>query len=75
VARTLRRLAPEANGVEVLGPAPAPLTVMRGRYRWRLLVRAKRTVNLQAFMQTWLRAARPKGSLRIDIDIDPYSFL
>lgn len=75
LARTLRRLAPEANGVEVLGPAPAPLTVMRGRYRWRLLVRAKRDVNLQAFMQTWLRAARPKGSLRIDIDIDPYSFL
>jgi primosomal protein N' (replication factor Y) len=75
LARKLASLAPLAEGVELLGPAPAPLAVLRGRHRWRLLARAKRDVNLQDYLRTWLRPAKPKGSLRIDIDIDPYSFL
>jgi primosomal protein N' (replication factor Y) len=74
-ARKLASLAPLAEGVELLGPAPAPLAVLRGRHRWRLLARAKREVNLQGYLRTWLAPAQPKGSLRIDIDIDPYSFL
>jgi len=64
-----------AAGVELLGPAPAPIAVIRGRHRWRLLARAARQVNLQAFIRAWLSHARAKGSLRIDIDIDPYQFL
>ena len=75
LARRIASLAPVAAGVELLGPAPAPIGVLRGRHRWRLLVRARREVNLQAFIRAWLKDARPRGSLRIDIDIDPYNFL
>jgi primosomal protein N' (replication factor Y) len=74
-ARKVASVAPVAAGVELLGPAPAPIAVVRGRHRWRLLVRAERQVNLQAFMRAWLSRARAKGSLRIDVDIDPYQFL
>ncbi len=74
-ARRIASLAPAAAGVELLGPAPAPIAVVRGRHRWRLLARAGRGVNLQAFVRAWLRDVRPKGSLRIDIDVDPYNFL
>jgi primosomal protein N' (replication factor Y) len=74
-ARKIAGLAPGAEGVELLGPAPAPIAVLRGRHRWRLLVRAHRDMNVQAFMRDWLRSARPKGSIKLDVDIDPYSFL
>jgi primosomal protein N' (replication factor Y) len=74
-ARRLARHAPAAAGVELLGPAPAPITVLRGRHRWRFLARARREVNLQAFLAAWLKEVEVKGSLRVDIDIDPYQFL
>jgi primosomal protein N' (replication factor Y) (superfamily II helicase) len=74
-ARKVAGLAPSAEGVELLGPAPAPIAVLRGRHRWRLLVRVRREVNVQAFIRGWLAAAKPKGSLKVEVDIDPYSFL
>ena len=75
LARQVASLAPAGEGVAVLGPAPAPLALIRGRHRWRLLVRARREVNIQAYLQTWLGGIKPKGSLRVDVDIDPYTFL
>jgi primosomal protein N' (replication factor Y) len=75
LARGIARIAPPAEGVELLGPAPAPLAVIKGRHRWRLLVRSRRGVNIQAFVRSWLEDVTPKGSLRVDVDIDPYQFL
>jgi primosomal protein N' (replication factor Y) (superfamily II helicase) len=74
-ARALARAAPHMPGVTVLGPAPAPLAVLRGRHRRRLLVQAERTVNLQAVLREWLAKVRFAGSVRLQVDIDPYSFL
>jgi primosomal protein N' (replication factor Y) len=74
-ARKIAGLAPGAAGVELLGPAPSPIAVLRGRHRWRLLVRARREFNIQAFMRDWLQSIKPKGSLKVEVDIDPYSFL
>jgi primosomal protein N' (replication factor Y) len=62
-------------GVAVLGPAPAPLAVLRGRHRRRLLVQAERGINLQAVLREWLTKVRFAGSTRLQVDIDPYSFL
>ena len=74
-ARALVLAAPVAEGIQVLGPAPAPITMMRGRHRIRLLVKAKRDVNLQAFLGSWLKDVKPKGSLALQVDVDPYNFL
>jgi primosomal protein N' (replication factor Y) len=74
-AGALARAAPQLPGVSVLGPAPAPLAVLRGRHRRRFLVKAARQVNLQAAMRAWLSRVRLGGSARLQIDIDPYSFL
>jgi primosomal protein N' (replication factor Y) len=74
-ARALARAGPHMPGVTVLGPAPAPLTVLRGRHRRRLLVQAERGVNLQALLREWLAKVRFAGSTRLQVDIDPYSFL
>jgi primosomal protein N' (replication factor Y) len=76
VAREVRARAPEASRIEVLGPAEAPIAVIRGRHRWRLLVKAPRDVDVQAYLRAWLGALPPlKGDLRLSVDIDPYSFL
>ncbi len=73
-ANGLARAAPPAEGVRVLGPAPAPIGLIRGRHRYRLLVKARRDVNIQAFLHAWLDGRQPRGSLRLKIDVDPYSF-
>jgi primosomal protein N' (replication factor Y) (superfamily II helicase) len=75
-ARSLARATPAAQKVEVLGPAEAPLVVLRGRFRFRLLVKAAREADLQAYLRLWLsEAPKPKGDVRLDVNIDPYSFL
>jgi primosomal protein N' (replication factor Y) len=67
--------APSAEGVDVWGPAPAPLTVIRGLHRRRFLVRADRGVDLSAFMAAWRERVKFPASVRVQIDVDPYSFL
>jgi primosomal protein N' (replication factor Y) len=74
-ARAVARLTPFGAGITVLGPAPAPIAVVRGRHRWRFLVKAEREVNLQAFLRAWLDTIKVPGNLAIHIDVDPYNFL
>ncbi|HEU4986320.1 MAG TPA: primosomal protein N', partial [Rhizobiaceae bacterium] len=75
-ARALRRAAPPAKEIDVLGPAEAPLALVGGRHRFRLLVQATRRADIQGFLRAMLAAAPPpRGSVRVQIDIDPQSFL
>jgi primosomal protein N' (replication factor Y) len=73
-ANALARTAP-ADDVIVLGPAPAPFAMLRGRHRRRLLLRAPRAIALQPIIRAWLARATLPRAARIDIDIDPISFL
>ena len=78
VQRTARQLgatAPHGGGVEVLGPAPAPLSLLRGRRRMRLLVKTARETDLQGVIGDWLVQTKPPSNVRIQVDIDPYSFM
>jgi primosomal protein N' (replication factor Y) len=74
-ARVLARSRPADSRVQVLGPAPAPLAILRGRHRRRLLVKAPRAVNMQAFLRAWLDRSRLPNSVRVQVDVDPYSFM
>jgi primosomal protein N' (replication factor Y) len=74
-ARALGGARPNVADIAILGPAPAPLSLLRGRYRYRLLVNARRSAELQQVIREWLRGLNfPKG-VRIGIDVDPYSFV
>lgn len=75
LARELSRAVPGERGVEVLGPAPAPLALLRGRHRRRFLVKAERSVNVQAYVRRWLAGVKIPGGARLTVDVDPYSFL
>ncbi len=75
-ARGLRRAAPQAPEIDVLGPAEAPLAVVAGRHRFRLLVHGARRSDIQGFLRDLLKAGpKPRGSVRVQVDIDPQSFL
>jgi primosomal protein N' (replication factor Y) len=75
-AKEVARRAPPAQRISVLGPAEAPLAVIRGQHRWRLLVKAPREIDLQGYLRTWMDALpQIKGDLRLVLDVDPYSFL
>ena len=74
-AQHLARCAPVTENVTVLGPAPAPFALLRGRHRHRLLVKSARNINLQAYLTTWLSQIAPPSSVRVAVDIDPYNFL
>ena len=75
-ARAVALAAPPAAKIQVLGPAEAPLSVIRGRHRYRLLVKAAREADLQAYLRLWLSAVpKAKGDVRLVVDVDPYNFL
>jgi primosomal protein N' (replication factor Y) len=73
--KALAAAVPNAGGLDVYGPADAPLALIRGRRRKRFLIRGEREVDLQAFTSTWLARAKPPASVRVQVDVDPYSFL
>jgi primosomal protein N' (replication factor Y) len=73
--RMMAAAAPRAEGVSVLGPAPAALAMLRGRHRRRFLLKCRRDVAPQPLIRAWLRGLKWPGDLRLQIDIDPYSFL
>ncbi len=73
--RTLSLAAPKDESVRVLGPAEAPIAVVRGRHRFRLLVKAPRAFDLSAYLREWLSdAPKPRGNVRLEVDVDPQSF-
>jgi primosomal protein N' (replication factor Y) len=61
--------------LEVLGPAPAALSLLRGRHRRRFLVKGRRGAELQGPLWNWLAAVKPGRAVRVQVDSDPQSFL
>ena len=74
-AAALGRVAPYGEGIQVLGPAPAPMAILRGRHRRRLLLRTRKTIAVQPILRRWLGLVKLERHVRVDVDIDPVSFL
>ncbi len=74
-AKAIGAAAPQREGLEVLGPTAAPLAMLRGRHRQRLLVSARRTLALQAVIRDWLGSVAVPNNVRVVVDVDPYSFV
>jgi primosomal protein N' (replication factor Y) len=74
LAREVAVRAPHFDGVTVLGPAPAPLALLRGRHRRRFLMKCRRDLAPQPLIRDWLAPIKLTGSLRLQVDIDPYNF-
>ena len=72
-ARAIGGSRPNVQDVMILGPAPAPMSLLRGRYRYRLLINARRSAEVQRIIREWLDPLRLPPGVRVAVDIDPYS--
>ena len=75
VAANLGKTAPHTEHIEVLGPAPAPLYLLKDKYRYRLLLKTSRQINIQKVIKEWLAMNKIPNLIRVEVDIDPYSFM
>ncbi|HVX82677.1 MAG TPA: primosomal protein N', partial [Devosiaceae bacterium] len=75
-AKTLLSAAPIAEGLKLFGPADAPIAMVRGRHRVRLLAQSAKDFDLSGYVRFWLEnGPRATGNLRVQVDIDPMTFL
>ncbi len=74
-ARALARAAPRQPEVEVLGPAPAPIALLRGRHRRRMLLKTSREIAVQPLLRAWLAQVPIPRNVKLDVDVDPISFM
>lgn len=74
-SKRFARCFPPSDQYRFLGPIPAPIYRIRGHYRWRALLQSSRQVSLQKIVQKVLKDFRLDPSVRLTIDVDPYSFL
>ena len=63
------------GGIQVLGPAPAPMRLLRSRHRFRLLFKCPRDTLLQPHLRRWLTGLEKGPRIRLQVDIDPHSFM
>ena len=74
LAQRLSNIAPVEKNIKIFGPVPAPIKFLRGRYRFRLLVKASRNAKLQQYIRNWISSVKCSKNAKIHIDIDPYTF-
>lgn len=75
VAVWLGQTAPNNDYISTLGPAPAPIYMLRGKYRYRLLLKTAKNIKIQEVLREWLRKISCPSNVRVEIDVDPYSFM
>ncbi len=75
IASALGQTAPNNDYIATLGPAPAPVYMLRNRYRYRLLLKTQRSINIQEILKIWLAKINIPRKVHVEIDIDPYSFM
>ena len=71
----MARRAPQREGVTILGPSTAPLALLRGRHRRRFLLKASRDIAVQPLLREWLEQIGLPSAVRLQVDVDPYSFM
>ena len=71
----LGQTAPNNEYVSTLGPAPAPIYMLRGKYRFRLLLKTAKNIKIQEVVKEWMKKVNVPSSVRVEVDVDPYSFM
>lgn len=75
IAISLGQVAPNNEYLTTLGPAPAPMFMLRNKYRYRLLLKAAKHIKIQDIVKMWLEKVNIPNKIKVEIDIDPYSFM
>lgn len=70
----LGQVAPHNDFITTLGPAPAPIFMLRNKFRFRLLLKTAKNIRIQEVLSEWLKMVKIPNRVRVEVDIDPYSF-
>ena len=74
LAISMGQSAFNSDGISTLGPAPAPIFMLRNKYRYRLLLKTAKNINIQDVIKQWMKRVKVPSNLKVEVDIDPYSF-
>ena len=67
-------LKPSIENLSIIGPSSAPLSLIKGNYRYRFILKAKKNTNLQKIIIHWFNQTTIPYYIKIKVDIDPYNF-
>ncbi len=73
-SNSLSRALATKDNIKILGPVEAPLHLLRGKYRYRLLLKGKSRKKLNEFTRNLIQNCPIPNNLRLLIDVDPYTF-
>ncbi len=73
--RKLRKIAPVNKDVVILGPVQAQIAILRKKHRWRFLIKSAKNYPIQDYIKHWLSCVTTPSHIKIQIDIDPMSFV
>ncbi len=62
------------SDISTIGPAQAPMFVLRGKYRYRLLLKTNKNIRIQDVLKEWFKRVSVVGNVKVEVDVDPYSF-
>jgi len=65
----------QSRGIDVLGPVEAPINLLKGQFRYRILLKGKSRRNLNIFTKKMIISCKIPSSVRVVIDVDPYTFM
>ncbi len=71
----MHKLRDAAPDIEILGPAPSPINMIRNKYRYRMVVQSTKGLKIQKVVKHWIDSVKKPASIQLTIDVDPYSFL
>lgn len=74
-AHKMHNTAPKTTNIQILGPSPSPISLLRGKYRYRFIIKAPKNINVQKIIKQWTTLNPSSALVSIKIDIDPYNFL
>lgn len=78
INKFLKKLTQErlySQNIEIMGPIEAPIYKLKGRFRYRFLLKSDIKINLQQYVREWLKNVAVPSNIRLKIDVDPYNFL
>jgi primosomal protein N' (replication factor Y) len=75
IANMIKNIAPGMKGVEILGPAPAPVEKVRNQWRWHILIKGKDSRKLRRTASTVLERVKEIKEMKTDIDVDPVNLM
>ncbi len=70
----LGQCAPNTEHISTLGPAPAPIFMLRNKFRYRLLLKTEKNIKIQSVVKEWMAKVKVPNRVKVEVDIDPYSF-